>query len=120
MAEDYPVRMRSPLIPLAAITRENRLIATDAAKDAISACGGWIDDFRMFSNKMTSIRFEMPAAQAGLLAETLEHAHVRLDPESHERLQAVAGRDGDVKLTLQITFIHDEPDLRREVLAVPG
>lgn len=112
--------MRAPPIQLSAVTRENRLLAVDAAKDAVSACGGWIDDFQMFSNKMTCIRFEMPAAQGPALAEKLDLARIRLDAEARQRALDAAERAGDVRMSLQITFIHDEPDLRREVLAVPG
>lgn len=112
--------MRKPSIQIAAITRENRLTATDVAKDAIAACGGWIEDFQLFSNKMTCIRFELPAAALPALTGRLVEAHIRVDADASACPDGAPPPSADVRVALQITFIHDEPDFRREVLAVPG
>lgn len=108
------------MLHLICVTRENRLVATDAAKDAIAECGGWIDDFQLFSNKMTCIRFWMPETGAARLLEGLGRAGIRADTDTVTAVSGLAGSNADTYMTLQITFIHDEPDLRREVLAVPG
>lgn len=102
------------------MTRENRLLATDAAKDAITAGGGWIENFQLFSNKMTSIHFEMPADALPAFIERLAALRMQLDEDALVRARDASRASGDLRVTLQITFIHDEPDLRREVLAVPG
>jgi hypothetical protein len=53
------------------------------------------------------------------LAEALAAAEVRLGSESEEMLRGVEGGE-PAQCTLQVLFVHDEPDLRRTVLAVPG
>lgn len=108
------------LLQLRGITRINRLTATDAAKDAILACSGWVDDFQMFSNKMTCLRFEMPAPRAATLTSKLADSKITLDRECLNQAQDISKRDGDMWVTLQLTFLHDEPDLRRVVMSVPG
>jgi len=107
---------------LAAITRRHRLAATDTAKEAISASGGWIDDFHMYSNKMICIRCQIPAAGMERLCTRLEADGIRLDEDSLRRSATLTAEGGgkEVSTALQLTFITDEPDLRREVPAVPG
>ena len=51
-------------------------------------------------------------------------ASVRLDDDSLTKIQAIGQKRlpeaVDVTGTFNITFIHNEPDLRREIPAVPG
>lgn len=107
---------------LSAVTRRNRLTVTDAAKEAVSASGGWIDDFHLYSNKMICLRCQIPAAGLERLCIQLETSGIHLDEESRQRSAAfkTVGGEKEIATTLQLTFITDEPDLRREVPSVPG
>ena len=68
----------------------------------------------------TSTRFRPWKRSAACLVLT----GIALDDDSATKLNDLGAgeRSGDeeVGLTLNVTFIHDEPDLRREVPAVPG
>lgn len=112
--------MSFAFIQLTAVTRQNRLIATDATKDAIVAADGWIDDFHMYSNKMTCIRCQLPAAALPRLCALLDQAGIRVDVESRSKAEALSTSPLDAYATLQLSFVHDEPDLIREVPAIPG
>jgi hypothetical protein len=113
---------------LNAFTREPRLEMIAHAQRAIAASGGWILDHHFYSNLAISISFEIADARAGDLLENLQATGLRLSSESVAALDSVAEdveRLGSRKATdiqgfLHITFVHDEPDLRREVPAIPG
>lgn len=88
-------------------------------------------DFRMFSNLSLSIIFELPARRLGELANALAATGLRLSAESRELItnwqqQYVDGacespqQQSEIKGALQITFIHHEPELRLDVLSIPG
>ncbi|MFC3163629.1 hypothetical protein [Ciceribacter thiooxidans] len=108
--------MRSILM-LNAVTRCERNAATSFVFDSINARGGWVDDVHMYSNKMTNIRFVLEAGDIEPFLAALADYGIRLDapaerfaPDDHTERKA----------TLQLSFVHDEPDLRREIPAVPG
>jgi hypothetical protein len=95
---------------------------------AIAESGGWVLDHHLFSNLAISLSFEIPAERGAALLDRLEATELNLAPESVSELRSYgqeceaggAGCDGDVTGYLHITFIHDEPDLRRDVPAIPG
>ena len=102
---------------------------TSLVERAILESGGWILDFKQFSNVSICINFEVPAKNIGKLRRALEAIDLRLTSESNEALASLirpddqpfaASEQRDVSGTLQITFIHNEPDLRRHVPAIPG
>lgn len=72
--------------------------------------------------------FEIATSKVGVLLEALRQTGLRLTPESESQVAAVVGDVGvggprpseDVAGYLQITFVHGEPDLRREVPSIPG
>jgi hypothetical protein len=111
-----------------ASTREDRIEMTSRVARAIADMGGWVLDFKQFSNVSICINFEIPAKNIGKLHLSIEAMNLRLSRESDESLyrqgrldngpDAVPGET--VPGTLQITFIHDDPDLRRDVPAIPG
>jgi hypothetical protein len=106
------------IVMLSAVTRVERKAATSIVFDTVNRLGGWIDDVHMYSNLMNTIRLTLPAgAFAGLLA-ALAEAGIAVDPP--EGLGEIRDAAAERMATLQLTFIHDEPDLKRDVPAVPG
>lgn len=111
-----------------AITRQPRIEVTALAERAITDSGGWILDHHLFSNLAISLTFEIAAANVARLCDGLCATGLELTSESGAQLTALAdgtrGSDatdkGDITGYLQITFVHDEPDLRRDVPAIAG
>ena len=116
MAEKHD---RPHLRQLRGFTRVERLRSVGLVRDAIVGSNGWVTEFHEFSNLSICIEFELPAAALPGLAAALAAVEVRLSSGSEEMLQGVEGGE-PVQCTLQVLFIHDEPDMRRTVLAVPG
>ena len=79
----------------------------------INGCGGWVIDHTLFSNISASIIFEMPLAATGDLLARMEAAGYR----PNLRDEYPTGTEGDVRGSVAITFIHDEPDMKRDVPA---
>ena len=111
------------------VTRVNRHEMISRAKEAILAGGGFITDFHMFSNVSICINFEITVGNIKKLFSSLASTNLQLSRESRELLTSCcdkleevgeALKEKDVPGTLQITFVHNEPDLRIEVPPVPG
>lgn len=111
-------------VRLNAVTRADRFACTAAVRDAIvSSCHGWIGEFYQYSNSSLCLNFEVPAAKLALLRDSLIAAGLNLNGESERVLaDAVTGQRSPSTnaCTLQITFVHNEPDLRRYVPLIPG
>jgi hypothetical protein len=99
------------------------------AKEAVIKSGGWIIDFKVFSNISICLNFELPDRNIDQLYSTLRSIGLRLSQESEDLLSNWYHRQEkpntepkavDVAGTLQITFVHNEPDLRIKVPAIPG
>jgi len=116
MAEKHD---RPHLRRLNGFTRVERLRCVGLVREAIVGSNGWVTEFHEFSNLSICIEFELPAAFLPALAGALAAAKVRLSAGSEEMLRGVEGGE-PVQCTLQVLFIHDEPDMRQTVLAVPG
>lgn len=111
--------MMRRFLRLSAMVRRERNATISAAEQAISASGGWITHFTLLSNVAATLMFELPADRVRDLGAALAAVPLPLDAES---LAPFAGWPddagaGDVRGTLALTFLHDEPDLRREVPA---
>lgn len=106
------------IVMLTAVTRVERKAATSFVFDTVNRLGGWIDDTRMYSNLMNTIRMTLPAGVFAALIEALEEGGISIGPP--EGLGNVSDPAVERMATLQLTFIHDEPDLTREVPSVPG
>jgi hypothetical protein len=114
-------------ILLEGFTRHERHEATQLLADAISTAG-WILDHTQLSNKALTLRFELEPNKASLLREALAKLPVTLSPESTQRLEELVGKERlhpersapPLQGTFSLTFIHDEPDLKIVVPAVPG
>ncbi|MFN2453112.1 MAG: hypothetical protein ABR577_02720 [Pyrinomonadaceae bacterium] len=96
-------------------------------KEAILQGGAYITDFHMFSNIAICINFEVSVGNIEKLYSSLRQ-QAFLNQESHDLLAACCvqlaelgerAKATDVVGTLEITFIHDEPDLRIEVPPIP-
>lgn len=93
------------------ITRRERNSAISAVRDAVQSAGGWIIDHQFFSNTVASINFEMGYQDIDKFISLLETAD--LNPkviQDHPR-----EKTGDVRCGIALTFVHDEPDMKRDV-----
>ena len=109
---------------ISGVARADRHQVTADINDAISSAGGWVADHTLFSNIAITIQFSLPSPRLDECRERLVGANVKLDDESMAAMRTMAEKHSpkpiDVTATLNITFIHDEPDLRRKIPAVPG
>ncbi len=107
-------------LTLSGVTRGNRYDMTAAISGAVTGAGGWIIDHALFSNVAACIRFAVPAHGLTGFRDRILAAGVALDAESLDAIGAVAPAETELTVALNVTFVHDEPDLRRTVPAVPG
>ncbi len=106
-------------IELHAIAEGERLELTARIRQALGAAGAWITGHQEFSNISLCIRFEIDAARLPDLERELTATGARLDSETTRQFrQAAPG--AAVAGTLQVAFIHTEPDLRQDIPAIPG
>lgn len=118
--------MAPRFLRLDAYTRDERHEMTRRAEDAINSAGGWLVDVNFASNKSAVLRFELPLSAAEPFRAALLATGLKPSEESTAALAslceaAARGPDPvDVMGTLTLTFVHDEPDLRRVVPSVPG
>jgi hypothetical protein len=118
-----PVILNRPnLLHLNGFTRVERLQAVASLRDAIVNSHGWVTDFHQFSNISICLQFEIPIEHLPLLAESLLMAGIKFSARTESILYSIGPEmaSGPIQCTLQVLFIHSEPDLRRKVLAVPG
>jgi hypothetical protein len=106
-----------------AVTSAERQRVIDAIAAAVSELGGWIDDVHLFSNISVAIRSFLPPDRVQPFGERLAVLGLKLSDSAQRDLTAFAAAPGsaaEVLCTVQITFFHSEPDLRRPVPSVPG
>lgn len=108
------------------LTTADRNETISRAREAITQSGGWITDFKLFSNVSLCINFELPPGHVSELCARLEAMSLHLSRESIDQMAGYASPPPEkagvkeIVGTLQILFIHNEPDLRIEVPAIPG
>lgn len=109
---------------ISGVTKADRHQVTSAVNNAISAVGGWVINHMLFSNIAITIQFSLPSQRLDEFGDHMIAASVKLDDDSIAKLQAkvekLSPKPLDITASLNITFIHNEPDLRREIPAVPG
>ena len=106
-----------------AVTKDDRNEMISRVKEAMTASGAWVLDVKQFSNVSVCFNFEIPSCNTARLRDALVSAGLRLISESNDSFSSVSDQtddDVDVAGTLQITFIHNEPDLRIKVPSIPG
>jgi hypothetical protein len=104
-------------------TKAERIQMTARVSEAINQAGAWIIDFHLYSNILICINFEVPIANLERLAASLQETSLHLSQESLAQLMPAnksTPKEKELVGTLQITFVHNEPDLLREIPAVPG
>ncbi len=88
-------------------TRVERHAVVDIVEEAIRATGGWILDFHQFSNISLVLELEVPPRRLDQLLRLLQAGGVCFRPTP----ELPPGEEDDAVMgTLQITFVHDEPD----------
>jgi len=99
-----------------AITRADRHQTIRLVEEAIASIGGWLLGFSMFSNISICFNIEIKTRDIDRLLTALQDIELKLtaEPPAPDDPDSILGG------TIQITFIHNEPDLRIEVPAVPG
>jgi hypothetical protein len=108
---------------LSAVTRRNRHEVMTEVNDAVVAAGGWVEGHTLFSNIATTFRTVLPEPAVSAFAAAVVQLGVHLDAESIDAIAAIGSAPRQAterSVTLNVTFVHDEPDLRREVPMVPG
>lgn len=90
-------------------------------KQALQDAGAGITDARFFSNVSLVLSFEIDTSEVARLGELLRATGVALTDASNEAIaNGARATESETRGTLQTTFVHDEPDLEREVPNVPG
>lgn len=107
-----------PHISLSAVTKLERNFVTTMVMDEVSAQGGWVEDVYLFSNIMTNIRFVVKGDSLASFVQAV--AEVGLEIGGLSEIPPTSEGSADFNCSLQITFVHDEPDLIREIPRVPG
>jgi hypothetical protein len=111
--------MSNPFL-LSAITKHERNAFTTFVLDCISNLGGWVDDVHMYSNIMTTIRFTIAENKILPFLEVLATKEATVQLVRGELYVLENAGNSERNGSLQITFVHNDPDLKREVPAVPG
>jgi len=116
--------MRRNFLKLSGVTKRDRNQVIAEINAAISEAGGWLIDHTLFSNIAITLQFELSEEGIKESEKSLSRSKVILQGDSNADFEtaitACAQYNVDIKTTLNVTFTHDDPDLRREVAAVPG
>lgn len=113
--------MRPKPISFQAITRQDRHHVMELVEQAISKAHGWIEDSQFYSNKMATIRFVMDGRQCDAFCAFLRGCDIAVECVGDtQSMTADPVFLTELPATIQLTFIHDQPDLRQVIPAVPG
>lgn len=112
-------------IKIAAITGENRHDIIDYTVKAINSCSGYVMNHTMFSNSAICINFQIEAKGVNMLFKLLNGNGINLTKESLEiakEFPEAIEKDCHKEIlgAINITFVHNEPDLKIITPAVPG
>jgi hypothetical protein len=102
-------------------TNEDRHRVTSAASDAVGDAGGYVLDYKQFSNLAICFTIELPATGFSKLRNKLAELKVILEPPTEKEIAlGEETAELDIAGSLRIAFLHEEPDLRVPIPAVPG
>lgn len=91
-----------------------------AIDDTFGAAGVSITDVHLFSGVQVTLHFEGPSESVVPLVAGLAEAGVELDEPSRAAAVEASRLDRAAVGTLVVVLLRGDPDLRREVPAVPG
>lgn len=115
-------QMLPPEIRLTAVTSADRNAIISKVSSAVTEECAWIDDVNFFSNIAVALRFVIPSSSGSTLVQLLSAQPLQLDSNGVRELNALTAHETreEIACSLQITFFHTEPDLRRHIPRVPG
>jgi len=99
------------ILRLEIVTRQERNSAITALSSAISSLGGWIVNHHLYSNAFASINFVIDFNKIDPLIAKLESLRF----ETSIINDCDHNKEGEINGGIAIRFIHNEPDLKREV-----
>lgn len=114
---------------LNAITRAPRGEVLLALDEALSRAGTWVLQHNLYSNISVALVVTLEAGSLPELARELGALPLSLYQESRAALEQAsaaaaelpeAQREQELHATIEVLFVHDDPDLRHEVPSVPG
>lgn len=103
--------MKRDFLSVSIMTKIERNDAIARISSAISANDGWIVNHTLFSNIAATINFEFPANNTDSLLINLKQSS--FDPQLDREMPDLV--EGDLRAQISITFLHDQPDLKRDV-----
>ncbi len=109
---------------LSAVTAHPRHSVVPALSTALNDLG-WVVGFHQFSNTALAVHFELPVNSLSCLVTTLTALPLHLSSDSLGAIRDFAAKDPSTMPdplpgSINVTFVHSEPDLRIPVPAVPG
>ena len=113
-------------INIAGITKENRHDMIDYIVSCVNSCSGWIINHTMFSNLAIGINFQIEAKDVNELLKLLNSNGLKLTKESIEISKNFPEKieeeykHKEISAAINITFVHNDPDLKIIIPAVPG
>ncbi|NVK33705.1 MAG: hypothetical protein HWE23_04435 [Rhodobacteraceae bacterium] len=106
------------LIQMQAATRKNRFEVGRFVVDQIGALDGWVEDVQLYSNKMSTTRMTLPVGRYRDFVDALNAYGVPV--ELPDAFDVLPQESAERSASLQISFVHEEPDTSRPLPAVPG
>lgn len=109
----YPKARVVKFFRISIMTAMERNEAISKASDAINNNGGWIVSHTLLSNVAATLNFELPYKKAENFLFDLEKSSFRPDVDG----DVPHRKEGDLRGQITLTFIHNNPDLKRDVPA---
>ncbi len=110
--------MSSPIL-LNGVTRAERNHMIGQVTERLGEIGGYIEDVHFFSNIAVNLRCRVPGSALPTLGKGLAGLAINFGQDL-DRLANPPLSPDEQTVAIQLTFSHDERDLRRPTLAVPG
>ena len=101
------------MIQLEAVTSRDFHASIADVSAAITGYGGWITNHQFYSNTMAMIAFEIPTNKMAAFIDRLDESHISTRDVAIPTTSAAQ----EIKGQINITFLHNNPDLRRPVPA---
>lgn len=114
------IALPAQILRLTTYTKEERHSAINQVRETLAFSGAIILDFKMFSNRSINFVFEIPWSSVKRLHDCLNDLGLIVYDEGNVMSNIIANlpaeitpdSDKDIPGTLQMSFIHNDPDLR--------